>query len=792
MPRKLDPPLLLALLIPSFAMLPFVQNAGMPNVADGVIHLLRQVDFDRALRDGALVPRWGADLYGGFGYPLYVFAPPLLAYGVELFHGLGLTMAHALKLCVLLTIELYSVGMFLFMRPKVGAYGALIAAALNVYAPFRLREAIVTGGNYPQFLAMSLFPLILWALDGFITTRTRKYLIASALSYGALILSHVFHALSFTPVIVGYVLLRLLTTRAPWRVWGLTLLAGVLGLLLSAFFGLPLFLEQPWVRATAEAFQQASDFRLRFLSWTRLGALPLPLNVNEANADVPFSLGLPQLIVGVLGMASVVWRLTRKRQPTSWCEPLFLFCVCACSVFLQLPSSLFLWRTIPMLPIAEYPWRFMGISAFALAALGGYSVMLWRDHDVRGVLPTLIIALTLACAFPYTIASRGFWQLDTPMSQDVLSYEQATGAYGLTTLNEYLPQTVQAIPADLPAPLSRAKIDVTSLPPQSIIAPAHWSPHSERDTLTLTQPANVRFRIFSYPGWVAYVDGNAAPITTLHDGTISVSVPAGQHHVELRFETTPTRRISEWVSLLTLIVLLGIAFNCSNAFIANSILIYEFARAGFAIQRLRPRIPNPPRTEIPINESGNRYKRSVADDQIPLRERTPTVSLRWLVGALLLLGIIKIGVIDIQDGLHSAREMKPIAIFGEQLALIGSEVDEATISRGDELHTRFFWRVMMPLQNDYRVIAQLVAADGRAITGTDKQHAGDPVVQGETPTSQIPLDQYLRDEHTIPIPTNIAIGRYELRVGWYDGKTGKRLRLPDGETLFKVSDIEIK
>ena len=56
MPHKFDYPLLLALLIPSFAMLPFIQHNGMPNVADGLIHLLRQVDFDRALRDGALLP----------------------------------------------------------------------------------------------------------------------------------------------------------------------------------------------------------------------------------------------------------------------------------------------------------------------------------------------------------------------------------------------------------------------------------------------------------------------------------------------------------------------------------------------------------------------------------------------------------------------------------------------------------------------------------------------------------------------------------------------------------------
>ncbi|MEP7198499.1 MAG: hypothetical protein ABI874_01665, partial [Chloroflexota bacterium] len=180
MSKKLDPALLLAFLLPIFAVAPFVQNAGIPNVADGVIHLLRQVDFDRAFRSGALVPRWGADLYLGFGYPLYNFAPPLLAYLVEAFHLAGMAMDDALKLVVVLTLELYSVGMFLFMRPKVGELGALAAAALNVYAPLRMREALVTGGNYPQFLAMALFPLILWAFDGVIGTSQATVIASGA------------------------------------------------------------------------------------------------------------------------------------------------------------------------------------------------------------------------------------------------------------------------------------------------------------------------------------------------------------------------------------------------------------------------------------------------------------------------------------------------------------------------------------------------------------------------------------------------------------------------------------
>jgi len=65
-------------------------------------------------------------------------------------------------------------------------------------------------------------------------------------------------------------------------------------------------------------------------------------------------------------------------------------------------------------------------------------------------------------------------------------------------------------------------------------------------------------------------------------------------------------------------------------------------------------------------------------------------------------------------------------------------------------------------------------------------------VQGETPTSQIADGKYLRDEHAIRVPADIAPGRYELRVGLYDPRNGQRLRLPDGETLFDAGTVDVR
>src|SRR5438045_8922265 len=126
---------------------------------------------------------------------------------------------------------------------------------------------------------MALFAPALWAFDGIVRTGGRRDVVPGAVSYGALLLSHLFHALVFTPVLVGYVLLQLLVRRSVRRIWLIALGAGVLALLLSAFFWLPALGERSLTRTAAEQYIATSDFHQRFLSWARLLAPPAPLDL---------------------------------------------------------------------------------------------------------------------------------------------------------------------------------------------------------------------------------------------------------------------------------------------------------------------------------------------------------------------------------------------------------------------------------------------------------------------------------------------------------------------------------
>ena len=166
----------------------------------------------------------------------------------------------------------------------------------------------------------------------------------------------------------------------------------------------------------------------------------------------------------------------------------------------------------------------------------------------------------------------------------------------------------------------------------------------------------------------------------------------------------------------------------------------------------------------------------------------PLATCYFLLATLFLL---KTFVVDPQGLLRVSRFTQPVAVFDAQMELLGGESDASAVARGGDVHARFYWRPVQALAKDYHVFAQLIADDGSAIAGSDKQHPGDPVVQGETPTSQIAPGTYLRDEHIIHVPADAPPGRYELKVGLYDPQTGTRLKLPDGESMFGVGVVDV-
>jgi uncharacterized membrane protein len=207
-PTSIDPGLIVAALLALFAVVPLLSHPGLPNTADGAAHLMRQAELNQAWRDGVLYPRWAPDLAYGYGIPLFHYAPPLLYHVTQLFSLSGLSLDVAMKATIILTIFLYSVGMYLFARDLYGPRAGLLAAGVYLYAPYRLREAYIQG-NYGQFFGLAFYPFILWSFHGLVTTDRRRYIPLAALSLAGLLLSHNISAMIFAPMLGGYLVLLL-------------------------------------------------------------------------------------------------------------------------------------------------------------------------------------------------------------------------------------------------------------------------------------------------------------------------------------------------------------------------------------------------------------------------------------------------------------------------------------------------------------------------------------------------------------------------------------------------------
>jgi Ca2+/Na+ antiporter len=340
----LDYGLLLALLLPLFAVMPLLTHAGLPNTADGLAHLIRQIELNQAWQEGNFYPRWGTDLALGHGMPIFSYAPPALYQLTQVFHLVGLPLDESMKAVLVLDFLLYSLGMFLFARRVFGPYPALIAAVLYVYTPYRLREAYIQG-NYGQFTGLAFYPFIFWAFHGLITTGQTRYLIAGAFSLAGLLFSHNISFMLFVPLFAAYLLFLLILTvyeirqseheetkaASPtihyppsairhllsaifpgfWRVTA----AGLLGLGLAAIFWLPAFGERHEIQLEGIT-RGFFDFHENFISLGEYFAPPLPLDLSAINPEFPLSLGLPQIIgagVGLFVLLLVSVKLLQQR-----------------------------------------------------------------------------------------------------------------------------------------------------------------------------------------------------------------------------------------------------------------------------------------------------------------------------------------------------------------------------------------------------------------------------------------------------------------------------------------------
>jgi hypothetical protein len=580
-----------------FAWSPLLTPAYFFNAHDAPHSVFFLVEFDQTLRDGYLWPRWAADFAFGYGYPLFNLYSPLAFYAAEMLHWLGFTFVGAIKAMYALATIGGGLSMYGFLARMLGRPAGVLGAVVYMLAPFHLLEVYVRSA-YPEFVALALFPLVLWAFTELTTRPDARRVGLAGLSYGALALTHHASFFTFTPFLMGYVLFLLVwrrprqehagpsqnagTTGAVRLRTGLIILAAAgLGLALAAVYLLPMLLEMRYVKMeqwTASSY----DYRQHFVY---LGQLLSPEwgygYSGPGLADgMSFQLGAAALVLVIFGGWLAVAHLPARpaEGETGGAPPLpagwLVFCLAALAVtvWLMSPAAEAVWQVLPIASLVQFPWRLLGIATLAVALVAGAAARVGTPHlqgipsvnqDERPLIPAEVYALCLvvvlgshAYALPQYTAVEPWresplavvrWDQFSPVDRvAMVTYTDEQPADG--------PLTEQYVAG---GPLSAGAI----VDGDGVLETVRRGGASSEVRVRAEEPVTVQFYTYDHPGWRVTVDGQ--PVPHRHappHGLITVDVPAGEHVLTLRMGSTAPRTIGGLVSLTAAALVIGLAF----------------------------------------------------------------------------------------------------------------------------------------------------------------------------------------------------------------------------------------
>lgn len=543
--------------------------------SDGLYHVHRAIEIDRCLRDGGIICRWAPDQFLGYGTPLFNFYSPFTYYLATAFHWLGLGWLTATKAVIAVFMVWSAIGAYLYSSTFLSRNAATVASVVFVYVPYHLVNAYYRG-DIPEFAAMALFPTILWAFsrlsEGHDARTLGRYFVAAAASYALIVLTHNLSAFIFTPILVIYCLWLMLRAvleegggvRTAAFVGARLFSAAVLAGGLCAYLAFPALIEKEFVQLKGLLYVSHMDH------FPALHDI-LPNTVFHTYGiifpDSPvyaYKMGLVQVGLGGLGALAglLLFKRFRGRARTELVMSVIIFGI---AFFFSQPPSLPFWETIPLLPLTQFPWRFLLLMALPTSIATGYLV------DILGARWRVAAASVLVLFCLVT----NLWNLKPIMAnvkdpevgvRETIEFELLYHLVGTTVAGEYVPMWVKDYPWVSPEALGRvvgARYDEAVHP----MASDPWVRVIKLDARTgaatyhvsTDRPSRVVLNTAYFLGWQGWLNGQPVDIEpSSPEGMIAVRVPPGEHTLRVSFESTPLRLASDTATAFAAVLTLSI------------------------------------------------------------------------------------------------------------------------------------------------------------------------------------------------------------------------------------------
>jgi hypothetical protein len=534
--------LILILIAATVAMLP-IFTAGFPKVGDAIKHYRWSSQFNAALRDGSLYPRWFPDANHGMGSPLPIYYPPVPFYVAAAFNVVTGNMLVAISLGCWLALSLSGLAMYAFSRLSLTHAASLVAALVYMFIPYHVLD-LYTGAALSEFWCFVWVPLLfyyIYRVCGESGWRSAGWL---AVIYALLLQTHV-PSLYLTSLMLP--VFAVLLTRE-WRKLARVAAALLFGIGLSAIFIVPVLFERKYIQIGRVLLR--CDFRQYFL-FEHLGeAFNTILNPS---GDADYSLQTDLAATGLLLLLALVsllyWRngaagmqsndLNATSRPTLMRAT---FIVTTLSLFMSTRLSAPLWKVVPGLPFLLFPFRWLVITSAGAAMLTAAALHLLTRNVKRRAFYS--VALALVILFNLTVSALAIMR--APRKPETLerrlSRREAPEYHPVWWDSESDSDFDQT-----PVIILSGNADVQAIKGEGI---------KQSYSVTAGTEATLKLRPLYFPGWVARVDGHPVQVRPSSEGNIQLSIEPGEHLLELSFEDTWPRRAGKTISIVCFLALL--------------------------------------------------------------------------------------------------------------------------------------------------------------------------------------------------------------------------------------------
>ena len=497
------------------AVVPLFQKLYIPT-HDGEYHIIRIVEFAKMIKEGYLLPRWAPDLNSGYGMPIFQYFYPLPNYVGTFISSFLHDAVRSFQMAQAAGYILAVFALFGWLLTLFGFIPAVVGAVVGAYIPYWFVDIYVRGSIGEVWATAFLFCTLYVA-------EKKKYPFVG-ICFGLLILSHNILAMIYTPVLIGYFLLR---NRK-------NLLGILSGIGLAAYFWLPAIFEQKYVIGL-----NTVNFREHFV---RLYELLIPSwgtefsGIGITGNTISFQIGVIPLIVLFVSL----FLLFREKDKKTKVLVRYFILVFILALLFMLPWSQRLWEFITPLQLIQYPWRLLSLGIPTVAVASAY----WVSRMKKSIFAVVLLFLAIIFSYSYTRP---------------VQYEPRNEAYYVSRSNfsdgtSSMGNSFSTIWTGWKETRAEAPYIVKN---GSVTAIQQLKYLDKTVQVEMIENGVVTVNTVYFPGWKAFVDGKETPIVFMPDGVIHITVNIGSHIVRVQFTDTFSRRTGNFLSIFSLGWIIG-------------------------------------------------------------------------------------------------------------------------------------------------------------------------------------------------------------------------------------------